>query len=332
MIDYKAWFEKYRPKEINEIVFPNPEIKETLDIFYDQEFIKGNVLSYGPAGFGKTSLSEVMIHRIIKDRNDIFILGRKIEEVENLKRWLQQAPVHSKQKLVKIEEMDTLSWQAKQALKDGLMEKHQHNTSFLATTNYPEKIDPALLTRFNTKINFNHLPIDKITSRLEYILNTEEIKYEMQDLNDYITSYSARGLRDLINNMELASVTGTFEPKRLESFSGISGNETLIIQYVTYLVKYLESKTIPEIQSIIKDTRSDSQFFTYYEYMLKIFKSDLGLNFDLIYSELTESDLDLSAINIINDYWQDLEVKRFKSTHTISLLNSLMINVKEQKG
>ncbi len=330
--NYKAWFEKYRPRELKDLVLPNEEIGQTLNLFYDQEFIRGNLLSYGPAGLGKTSLTEVLIHKIIKDRNDVFILGRKVDDIDNLRRWLQQNPVHSNQKIVKIEEMDRLSTQAQIVLKDGLMEKYQHNTTFIATTNNPEKIDPAVLTRFNTKINFKDLPTNGLNLKLAFILKEEGIHFDADVLQNYIDRYKQRGLRDLINNAELASVSGTFKPETIGSFTGSSESETLVIQYIIYLVKYLESKTSDEIQKVIKDVKSDPQFFTYYEYMLQVFKSDLSINFDTIYKELSESDLDLTAKNIVNDFWQDLELKRFKSTHTVSLINSLIVNIKEQKG
>lgn len=332
MQDYKAWFEKYRPKEIKDVVFPNQDIHDVLVGFYDNEFISGNVLSYGPPGFGKTTISEVLIHRLIKDRNDIFILGRKTEDVDNLKRWLQQRPVGSGQKIVKIEEMDRLSSQAQVVLKDGLMEKYQHNTAFLATTNSPEKIDPALITRFNTRINFGELPPDKILPRLEAILLAEGIQYNQPDLVKFVNDYHKRGLRDLINNLELASTTGTFNTKILESFVGISGNEDLVSQYIVYLVQYAESISYDKLQEIIKDPKSDSQFFTYYDYMLKVFKNELRLNYHAIYSTLHDSNLDMTAKNIVDEYWQDLELKRFKHTHTISMMHELLLNVASQKA
>lgn len=330
--NYKAWFEKYRPTQLEEMVLPNSDIKETLDKFYRQEFIQGNVLSYGPAGFGKTTISEVLIHRIIKDRNDIFILGRKTEDIDNLKRWLQQRPVSSNQKIVKIEEMDRLSRQAQVVLKDGLMEKYQHNTSFLATTNNPEKIDPALITRFNTKINFNHLPTEQVQNRLSFILNSENINFNEEDLISFIQSYNERGLRDLINTLEVASISGSFESSKIESFTGVSESESLIIQYIIYLSQYLESKSSEDIVDIIKSPKSDSHFFTYYEYMLKIFKSDLRINWDIVYRELSDSDLDLSNKIVVEEFWQDLELKRFKTTHTLSMLHHLIINTYQQKG
>jgi DNA polymerase III gamma/tau subunit len=330
--NYKAWFEKYRPTVLEDIVFPNDNIQKVIKGFYDQEFINGNIISYGPPGFGKTTLSEVLIKKIVKDRNDIFILGRKTEDVDNLKRWLQQRPVASKQKIVKIEEMDRLSTQAQVVLKDGLMEKFQHNTSFLATTNSPEKIDPALITRFNTRINFGELPPEPIFTKFENILKQENIQYNSDDLLKFIKEFHKRGLRDLINNLELASINGIFDQSIISSFAGISGNEDLIVQYITYLVRYVESLPEDQIKGILKDAKSDQTFYTYYEYMLTIFKNELRLNWHSIYKELFNSDLDMSSKNIVQNYWQDLELKRFKHTHTIALLHDLLINILEQRG
>ena len=62
MSQYKAWYELYRPREIQDLIFPNvlngenkdaDHIKKIFTKFYDEEFVRGNVLSYGPGGFGK---------------------------------------------------------------------------------------------------------------------------------------------------------------------------------------------------------------------------------------------------------------------------------------
>jgi DNA polymerase III gamma/tau subunit len=332
MTNYKAWFEKYRPKVLGEVVFPNQDIQNIITRFYEQEFISGNILSYGPAGLGKTTISEVLIHKIIKSPSDLFILGRKTEDVDNLKTWLMQGVVHSNQKIVKIEEMDRLSSQAQIVLKDGLMEKYQHNTTFLATTNNPEKIDPALITRFNTRINFGGIPQEMIISRLETILKTENVSYHDEDLEKFVNDFHKRGLRDLINNLELASREGLFNPKIIDSFVGISGNEDLVVQYIEYLVKYSDSKSKDEINTIIDNPKADSQFFTYYDYLLTVLKNELRLNYHAVYDKLFSGDLDFSAKNIIEDSWQDLELKRFKSTHVVALLHDLILNIYNQKG
>jgi DNA polymerase III gamma/tau subunit len=281
---------------------------------------------------GKSTISEVLIKKIIKDRNDIFILGRKTEDVDNLKRWLQQRPMHSNQKIVKIEEMDRLSTQAQVVLKDGLMEKFQHNTTFLATTNSPEKIDPALITRFNVRINFGDLPVDPVFERAKYILDSENIGYNKDELYEFVTKYHKRGLRDLINNLELSSTDSIFQPNKIAAFVGSTGNEDLVLQYIVYLIQYSESLPTETLKKIIKDAKSDQTFFTYYDYMLSIFKNELRLNWHNIYKALFDSDLDMSSKNIIEKYWQDLELKRFKHTHTIAMLHDLLMNILEQRG
>jgi len=332
MTNYKAWFEKYRPLDIKDIVFPNEDIQKTLTKYWDNEFINGNILSFGPAGLGKTTISEVLIKRIIKDRNDVFILGRKTEDIDNLRRWLQQGAVHSNQKIVKIEEMDRLSFQAQVILKDGLMEKFQHNTSFLATTNNPEKIDPALLTRFNIKINFGELPAEKVFHRLKMILDLEKIIYEDGELWEFVNKYVKRGLRELINNLELSVINQKFDSTRMDSFIGSSGSEDNIIQYIVYLIKYIEALEIDKLQSIIKDPRSDQNFYNYYYHILNIFKNEIDLNWHYIYKELFYADLDMSVKNIIENYWQDLDLKRFKHTHTVALIHEILINNLNQRN
>jgi DNA polymerase III gamma/tau subunit len=240
--------------------------------------------------------------------------------------------VASSQKIVKIEEMDRLSTQAQIVLKDGLMEKFQHNTSFLATTNSPEKIDPALITRFNTRINFGELPVTNVYQKAKSILEKENINFDEGQLDTFVKKYYKRGLRDLINNLELAVTGSDFYPDKIDSFVGSSGNEDLIVQYIVYLIQYSESLSTDQLKAIIKDAKSDGTFFTYYDYMLTVFKNELRLNWHAIYKELFDSSLDMAAKNIIEKYWQDLELKRFKHTHTIALLHDLLINILEQRG
>ncbi len=209
----KPWFEEHRPTVFNDLVLPDDVAMPQVSSFYDNGFVKGNILCYGGTGLGKTSLNEVLIHQIVKDQNDIFVLGKKVEDVVKLKRWLHQCPVGSKQKIVKIEEMDTMGKDAQLMLKDGLMEKHTHNTAFLATTNNIDKIDSAVMSRFNTKINFKNLPTEDVINRLQYILDKEKIEYTIDDLTTYVKANPKVGMRDMVNYIESASCSGFFGSK-----------------------------------------------------------------------------------------------------------------------
>jgi len=329
---FKAWFEKYRPRSIDDVIFPNENIEKVIRTFYDNEFINGNILSYGAAGLGKTTINEVLINRIVKNRADIFILDRKIDSVDELTRWLQQRAASSKQKIVKIEEIDRLSSQAQVVLKDGLLEKYQTTTSFLATTNNPEKMDSALLTRFNTKIHFTDLDENKILERAKFILDSEKIKYNLDDLKNFVNSFKTKGLRDIINNLELASISGTFDPSVIRSFIGVSDTEDTIIKYAEYLIKYFESLDSGIEKNIIKDAKNDTHFFTYYEYILKVFKSDLHLNFDYIFMKLLDSDLNMIHKKTIQEFYQDLDLKRFKTLHFLTMFAQILENIYDAKG
>jgi len=205
-----AWSAKYRPKTFYEIVLiDDPNLRTKIKGFFDNAFIQGNLLCHGSPGRGKTALAEALIHTIVKDKRDIFILGRSVEDIERLKRWLRYAVGQSTQKIVKIEEMDKLSPQAQTLLKDGLMEKYQHSTAFVATTNHIDKIDPALISRFNTCIDFDLLlSSSDIYDRLDKILRQESIAFEKDTLKDYTEKFHHLGLRELINDIETASVSG----------------------------------------------------------------------------------------------------------------------------
>jgi DNA polymerase III gamma/tau subunit len=139
-----AWFERYRPKFIEEIVFPDEEKAFTIKKFVEQGYIQGNIISYGPGGVGKTTINKVLINSFIKHAEDVFVLGRSVDDVDKLASWIVRAPTASKQRIIVCEEIDNLSAKALSVLKDGFLEKYQPNVAFIATTNNIQKLDPAL--------------------------------------------------------------------------------------------------------------------------------------------------------------------------------------------
>lgn len=204
----KPWFEKHRPTVFDDLVLPDEVVMPMLRSFYDKGFVSGNILCYGKTGLGKTSLNEVLIHRIVKEARDMFILGNTVADVKKLEGWLNYSMGNSTQRIVKIEEMDAMSPAALLMLKDGLMEKYTHSTAFLATTNKIDEIDSAVLARFNIKIHFKDLPPDDIINRLESILQKEGIEYSKDELSKYVKVNPKVGMRDMVSHIENASFGG----------------------------------------------------------------------------------------------------------------------------
>ena len=338
---YKAWFEKYRPKTINELIFPkvlNGEekdpnyIKQIFTKFYDEEFVRGNVLSYGPGGFGKTSLNKILQSKIVKHPNDIFILDRKVDSVDKLKVWLQQKPAQSKQKVVIIEEMDRLSDQAQIVLKDGPLEKYQDRVTFLATTNNPQKLDPALVTRFNYRLYFKELNEEQTIQRMIYILTEEKIEFNKDDVINFVRTYLKRGLRELISNLEVNSVTGKFIFD-INKALNLTGNEDYIIQTVVWLLTTLQTYDRNKVNSIVSNINNDQNFAQYYNYVTHLIKTDLLLNYDYIYKNLIENDyLDFGLKSIIIDDYQNIDYVKMKNFHFLGTLSKCVMDIAKRKN
>jgi len=338
---YISWFEKYRPRTIDELIFPNiingenkgaDYIRQIFTKFYNQEFIQGNVLSYGEAGRGKTSLNKIMQGKIVKHPSDIFILGRKTEDVDKLKKWLQQSKVKSNQKLVIIEEIDRLSNQAQTILKDGLLEKYQHNTAFLATTNNPDKLDKALVTRFNYRLYFDDYDENEVFKRVKFILDSEGIKYDENLVRQFIKLYLKRGLRELISNLEISSVTGEFifDPKKALN---LTGNEDYIVKTLVWLIAYLKQFPDDYVRKIAANVNTDEKFAQYYNYITKLLKEDLLLNYDYIYKQLIDNQyLDFKDKKIIIDDYQKIDIVKMKNFWFLGTISKLISDISARKS
>ena len=70
ILSQSAWFLKYQPKEISEYVFCNEKHEEDVYTWVNNKHIPGNVLLYGNAGCGKTSLAELLVKKIL-NRPDV---------------------------------------------------------------------------------------------------------------------------------------------------------------------------------------------------------------------------------------------------------------------
>jgi DNA polymerase III gamma/tau subunit len=173
-----AWFERYRPQEIDSMVWGSQEDKNIVQGWIDKNKIDGNILLSGAAGTGKTTLAEILIKHFIKANNDLFRMkSRSVKEIdENLKPFLQRKPIKSPFKIVYIEEFDRISDAAEAELKEGLMEKYIDWCVYIACTNHPKKIEYAVLTRFGYKFDFNAISdINAMTQRIMFILQNKRI-------------------------------------------------------------------------------------------------------------------------------------------------------------
>jgi len=203
---------KYAPKSIEDYIFEDEELKTRVTEWCEQGRIPGNILLYGKAGVGKTVLCEILIRSIIKSQHDLNrIRSRSVAEIDELLPWLQKQPVKSNQKIVYFEEFDKISKVAQTTLKDGLLEKFQSNSSFIVTTNTINRIDPALVSRFNFRIEIKGNNIVGIEERLASILKAEKIEYDEERLNQFVVSNHRAGMRNMITLLQSNSSCGNVD-------------------------------------------------------------------------------------------------------------------------
>ncbi len=141
----KVWCEKYRPKNIDEMVL-NEDIK---DHFKNVDNLNQNILLVGNSGIGKSTLAKIIVNDILKceylyinasDENGIDTIRNKVCN------FITSMSLDGLPKVVILDEMDGQSVQAQQALRN-LMEEYYETGFFILTANFNHKIIEPLRSR-----------------------------------------------------------------------------------------------------------------------------------------------------------------------------------------
>ena len=319
----EKWFEKYRPELVEEVLFPNTVIKETITEFVNNGHIGGNCMFYGEGGVGKTTTNIILMNAVLQNVADRFFLDRKIESVDELKGWLNKKPI-GKQKIVIAEEFDRLSDAAMTELKNGLMEKYEY-VVFLASTNKIHKIDDALLTRFTVIAKFENAQDEDLYNKCKYILSNERIVYTEEGLRYFIENNKLKGIRTILNNLQLSCYQNVFEPKRTSFYIGNSGTEYDMVQWIKYYIGYLLQLPKQNLLYLTYSLENDATVKQVRDSLLQTLMANYSLNFDYVFTELLKDNIFLPIKNCINVYYQDIDTKRIKAMHFEAMLNEFIM-------
>lgn len=165
------WTEKYRPKKIEDIVLP----QSVKNGFKQTEM---PILLHGTPGCGKTTYAKI----IAMGRDAKFIncsVENSIDDLkEDLIRFCSTASLlNDTLKVVILDEFEGVSESYFKALR-GVMETFSKTTTFIATTNYINKIPESIQSRFE-KIHFYFTASEEkevkngYYKRLQYICQKE---------------------------------------------------------------------------------------------------------------------------------------------------------------
>lgn len=315
-----AWFYKYEPKTIEDYVFENEEQANLVWEWIQNEKIPGNLLLYGPPGTGKTALAKILIRSIIKSPHDLLkISSRSVAEIDNIYEWIIKKPVKSKTKIIYFEEFDKISKQAMYQLKDELMEKYQSYVSFIATTNHIKRIDSAVLTRFNYKFELAGKNAEYYFYKCAYILDCEGVKYIEDELRKFVEANAKRGLRDIINILQICSSSGTLV---LDNADSIKGNfeDELVELTLSIFAKFLSVEIPSKVKAIMLISPLNSEISKEYSRILEIVNSNYDIDYESVFEELFNRTNFIPVKAIINNYVNNINNVKFQNIAYISFI------------
>jgi DNA polymerase III delta prime subunit len=266
------WVEKYRPKTIDDAILP-VDLKATFQQFVDQKNIPNLILS-GSAGVGKTTVARAMLEQLGCDY--IVINGSMNGNIDTLRNeilnFASTVSFSGGRKYVILDEADYLNANSTQPALRNFMEEFSRNCGFILTCNFKNRIIEPLHSRCSV-IDFKISKKDmaklamQFMKRVNFILNTENVKYETAVIAEVIQKHFP-DWRRVLNELQRYSVSGNID-------SGILANmqETSIRE----LINFMKDKDFTEVRKWVKnnvDTDVNVLYNQFYESASQYFTPD----------------------------------------------------------
>ena len=242
MKDHGLLVEKYRPTNLDNYV-GNESIKKSISNYIGQNDIQ-NLIFYGPAGTGKTTLAKLIVKNI--DCDYLYINAsdeRGIETIRDKVSGFASTMSFKPLKVIILDEADFLTIQAQASLRN-VIETFSRTTRFILTCNFIERIIDPLQSRCQT---LKIVPPNKldILKHLVKVVKRENINTVEDDLITIVDS-NYPDVRKMLNTIQVSTVDNTLS---LDTTALVSSN---------YMKKVLEclkqsNPKFNEIRQIIAD-------------------------------------------------------------------------------
>ena len=243
--------EKYRPSKLENYV-GNDTIKKSISKYLEQNDIQ-NLIFYGPAGTGKTTLAKIIIKNL--DCDHLYINAsdeRGIETIRDKVQGFASVASFKPLKVVILDEADFLTIQAQASLRN-IIETFSRTTRFIMTCNFVERIIDPLQSRCQV---LKIIPPTKkdVAKHLNWILQQESIEHDINDLVPLVNQYYP-DLRKCINTIQLSTLDNTL---KLDKSILVSSNYIdKVINALSEGSKFNKVDCYNDIRQIIADANVD---------------------------------------------------------------------------
>ena len=303
--------EKYRPSKLENYV-GNENIKKSISKYLDQNDIQ-NLIFYGPAGTGKTTLAKLCVQNL--DCDHLYINASDERGIETIRDKVQSfASVASFKplKVVILDEADFLTIQAQASLRN-IIETFSRTTRFIMTCNFVERIIDPLQSRCQV---LKIVPPTKkdVAKHLNWILQQESISHDINDLVPLVNQYYP-DLRKCINTIQLSTLDGGANDLYLSLDQSVLVSSNYIDKVINALSEGSKHNKIDcynDIRQIIADANVD----------------DFDELFRALYERSSEylQDKEGTASILINEHQYKANFRIDKEINTMSLIQNLINN------